>query len=41
LDKFISENKSKFKNGINPNMIPNGFFEEYEDAMENVIKDAD
>lgn len=44
LDRFVAENSDVFKkyNGeINPNLIPNGFFQEYEDAMENVIKSWD
>jgi hypothetical protein len=41
LDDFVAKNKDAFKDhngGVNPNLLPNGYFQEYEDAMENVIK---
>jgi hypothetical protein len=44
LDKLAVEKSGflkKYNGEINPNLIPNGFFEAYEDAMENVIKNAD
>ena len=44
LDSFVAENRDIFKkynDEINPNLTPNGFFQEYEDAMENVITSWD
>jgi hypothetical protein len=44
LDEFVITNKDtlqKLTGDVNSNLIPNGVFQEYEEAMQNTIQDYD
>lgn len=44
LDKFVIEYNDNLLDlwlGVNPNLLPNGFLEKYEEAMQNTLQDWD